>query len=239
MTAIDPSLDPDDRLKPDYLYRDDMVYITDGTKAVHQGLPADLLNDAMKQFVLFAGKEPQESSLITAAALHFQIAYLHPFFDGNGCMARMIQLWYLLQQGFSSALSLPLSSYINSSRSAYFKSYQLIEHNARISGIIDITPFISYFIQNVYGKLAPETALSKASFKYSNLVPSGEITEKEQDLWEFVLSHYGTEPFSTKKLERAYDNAAYATIRSFVLKFTEYGLLGVQHLSNQNHYNVR
>jgi len=40
-----------------------------------------------------------------------------------------------------------------------------------------------------------------------------------------VLSCYGTDEFSTKRLEKDFGDAAYATIRAFVLKFEELGLL--------------
>ena len=41
----------------------------------------------------------------------------------------------------------------------------------------------------------------------------------------FVLSYYGTGEFSTKQLEKDFKDAAYATIRGFVLKFENLGLL--------------
>ena len=60
---------------------------------------------------------------------------------------------------------------------------------------------------------------------YDAAFKEGKITEKEAKLWKFVLSNYGTEEFSTKKLEKDYVDVAYATIRGFVLKFEELGLL--------------
>ena len=60
---------------------------------------------------------------------------------------------------------------------------------------------------------------------YDDAVKDGKVTEKETKLWKFVLSHYGIEEFSTKQLEKDFGDAAYATIRGFVLKFEELGLL--------------
>jgi transcriptional regulator of heat shock response len=68
---------------------------------------------------------------------------------------------------------------------------------------------------------------------------SGTVTEKEQKLWNYVLSAYGTEPFSTKQLEKDYGDAAYATIRSFVRKFQELGLLDSQTYRNRVKYWVK
>ena len=71
------------------------------------------------------------------------------YFDGNGRMARLMHLWYLVQQGYSSALFVPLSEYINKSRKGYYDVYTLVAENARISGMLDATPFLVYFIEHV------------------------------------------------------------------------------------------
>ena len=60
-----------------------------------------------------------------------------------------------------------------------------------------------------------------------------------KDLWNFVLSAYGSSEFSTKQLERDFGNAAYATIRGFVLKFEELGLLTAQIYGNKVKYSVQ
>lgn len=52
------------------------------------------------------------NDLLKAALIRFYIAYLHPWFDGNGRMARLIHLWYLAQQRYFSALFVPLSGYV-------------------------------------------------------------------------------------------------------------------------------
>ena len=65
-------------------------------------------------------------------------------------MARLLHLWYLVQRGYSSALFVPLSGFIERSRKGYYDAYTLIEQNARISGVLDVTPFLVYIIENVY-----------------------------------------------------------------------------------------
>ncbi len=59
------------------------------------------------------------------------------------------------------------------------------------------------------------------------------MTEKERQLWEYVLSAYGTEEFTTKRLEKDFGNAAYATIRAFVMKFASMGLLKARKAGNK------
>lgn len=53
-----------------------------------------------------------------------------------------------------------------------------------------------------------------------------------------MLSAYGDREFSTKQLEKDFGNAAYATIRGFVLKFTKMGLLSCAHYGQRIKYRV-
>ena len=178
------------------------------------------------------------NDLLTAALIHFYIAYLHPWFDGNGRMARLLHLWYLVQQRYSSALFVPLSEYVEKSRRGYYHAYTLAEQNAKISGVMDVTPFLVYFIEHVYHKLVSALPSSQTTETFQNALSQGEITEKEQALWQFVLTAYGESPFSTKQLEKDFGNAAYATIRGFVRKFETLGLLRSVKYGNRIKYQV-
>lgn len=236
--AIEEYLPEEDRLLPGSLYRHDAVYVV-GSKVEHTGISWQELPNRMAALTAFAQQSTEMNDLLKAAVLHFYLAYLHPYFDGNGRMARLLHLWYLVQQGYSSALFVPFSNYIENSRSQYYHAYSLVESNAAISGIVDITPFLVYFIENIYHKIsgtfppAPNTAV------FSRALSQGHVTEKEKDLWQFVLSAYGNHEFSTKQLEKDFGNAAYATIRSFVLKFEKLELLASTKYGNRVKYHVK
>ena len=236
--AIGQYLPENDKLKPGVFYRHDSVYII-GQELEHIGLPYEKLSEYMSKFVAFINAESTMNDLLKAAVIHFYIAYLHPYFDGNGRMARLIPLWYLKRQGYSSTLFIPFSSYIERSRKGYYSAYLLAERNAKISGVMDVTPFLVYFIENVYNKLDSALPQVNTMVAFNKALDDGQITEKEKDLWNFALSAYGNGEFSTKQLERDFGNAAYATIRGFVLKFENLGLLSTQKYGNKVKYSVR
>lgn len=54
----------------------------------------------------------------------------------------------------------------------------------------------------------------------------------------YVLSAYGTEEFTTKRLEKDFGNAAYATIRAFAMKFASMGLLKARKAGNKVLYRT-
>ena len=236
--AIGAYLPEEDRLLPGHFYRHDSVYVV-GAKVEHTGLLWQALPERMGELVAFIHEESEINDLLKAALIHFYMAYLHPYFDGNGRMARLMHLWYLVQQGYSSALFVPLSEYINKSRKSYYDAYTLVEENAGISDILDATPFLVYFIENVYHKLNGALPAVQTTAAFQAALSQGQITEKEKSLWEFVLSAYGDTEFSTKQLGKDFGNAAYATIRSFVLKFEKLGLLQSARYGNRVKYAVR
>ena len=224
MMTVGDFLTGDDKLLEDNLYRHDTVYIV-SDRVEHSGLDHKKVPEFMKSLIAFVNAKDDINDLIKAAIIHFYIAFVHPYFDGNGRMARLVHLWFLIQKGYRYALFIPFSSQIEKSRKAYYDAYTAIEENKKLSGKIDVTPFVLYFINNVYNKINEGTTMIETLTAYDDAVKDGKITEKETKLWKFVLSFYGTSEFSTKQLEKDFGDAAYATIRGFVLKFENLGLL--------------
>ena len=101
-----------------------------------------------------------------------------------------------------------------------------------------MTPFVLYFAENVYAHLSDSLPSQFVLDEFANALLLGEITQKEHELWNFVLNHYGKNEFSTKQLEKDFGDAAYATIRTFVQKFAQHGLLQCKKYSNRPKYRV-
>lgn len=230
-------LPTEDRLLPGKYYRHDSVFVV-GSQVEYTGLPWQKLPSYMAEFLDFIQGDALGNDLLQAAAIHFYLAYLHPYFDGNGRMARLLHLWFLVQRGYSSALFVPLSEYIQRTKNQYYKAFTLVEQNAALSGTVDITPFFVYFIQHVYGNLKSSLPAENSLEVFQKALAEGQVTEKEKALWQFVLSAYGTGEFSTKQLEKDFGNAAYATIRAFVMKFEQLGLLRSTSYGNRKKYRV-
>ena len=236
--SVENFLVDNDKLSEGSYYRNDTVYIV-GDKPYHEGLSPKLLSKYMAELVEFANQKDEIPELAKACMLHFYIAYLHPYFDGNGRMARLLHLWYLVQQGFSSTLFYAFSKHINSSKNKYYNSFLDIEENYKISKLLDMTPFIRYFKEYVYDKIDSTSSMVPVYEIFTHAMKDGKITEKERDLWNFVLSAYGDGQFSTKQLEKDFGNAAYATIRGFVLKFQDLGLLTSQQFGSRVKYSIK
>ena len=109
----------------------------------------------------------------------------------------------------------------------YIENYQKPDFDLAIQGTLR------------YHKLNGVLPTAQTTEAFQTALSHGQVTEKEKALWEFVLSAYGDAEFSTKQLEKDFGNAAYATIRSFVLKFEKLGLLKSTQYGNRVKYAVR
>ncbi len=79
--------------------------------------------------------------LIKAVAVHLYIAWIHPFGDGNGRTARLVELQILLDAGVPSPAAHLLSNHYNQTRGEYYRQL------AGSSKSRDIVPFIKYAVQ--------------------------------------------------------------------------------------------
>ncbi len=237
MLSVGDFLDENDKLLSNHKYRHDAVYVI-GDDISHEGLNHNLLPEYILKLIEFINEDDNIDHIVKSILSHYYFAYLHPYFDGNGRMARLLQIWILVQKGFTASLFLPFSLHINNSRSKYYGVFEQISQNYKMSKILDLTPFIDYFLSNVLTKLNIKYNNSDVLTEFNKLLNNGEITEKEKDLFYFVLSYYGAETFSTKQLEKDYRNVAYATVRSFVLKLESKGLLVSHKYGNRVKYRV-
>ncbi|MDR2943960.1 MAG: Fic family protein [Methanosarcinales archaeon] len=239
--TINDFLEPDVKLPPGMMYRNDVVYVVNASgKSVHTGSDFEKLPAYIDSLFRFIEDDCDEiDQVLKSAMIHYYFAYLHPYFDGNGRMARLLQLWYLVQKGYTAALFLPFSLFVNQNRNGYYKAFKQISENQAAAGIFDITPFLYFFTQNVFSQFENYNAGEDLFAKFKSVLETGQITEKEKELFSFVLSNYGTDEFSTKDLEKDFRNVAYATVRTFVLKFEEKGLLKAQKYGARVKYSIK
>lgn len=240
MESIGFYLEEENKLLEGNHYRHDSVYVV-GNKVSHCGLPHHLLKSYMSRFIDFINTKDEINTLEKSAVIHFYFAYIHPYFDGNGRMARLVQLWYLIQNGFNAALLVSFSNLISDTKNEYYKSFEIIEENIQTLGLVDVTPFVHYFSKNIFSKLSSAGFENSTSLpdKINSLIGAEKITFKEKELFSYVISHYGNQEFSTKKLEKDFGNAAYATIRSFVIKLTKFGIFScIKYSGNRNKYKL-
>ena len=89
----------------------------------------------------FNEKEPAVfiHPIIKGIIIHFMIAFMHPFTDGNGRTARALFYWYMLKQDYWLTEYLSISRIIAESKISYEKAYLYVENDNN-----DLGYFITY-----------------------------------------------------------------------------------------------
>lgn len=104
-----------------------------------------LLEDAMA-----AGPEwCRTMGVIRAVLAHLYLAWIHPFGDGNGRTARLIEFQLLLAAGFPTPACHLLANYYMKTRSRY---YQILQETSQAEGY-PVWRFASYAIQGLVEEL--------------------------------------------------------------------------------------
>ncbi|PIE35344.1 hypothetical protein CSA56_04515 [candidate division KSB3 bacterium] len=95
--------------------------------------------------------------ILKAIMAHLYIAWIHPFGDGNGRTARLVEFKILLSAGVPFAAAHLLSNHYNQTRSEY---YRQLDQTHKSNG--DVLPFIEYALQGFVDSLREQIEMVKA-----------------------------------------------------------------------------
>lgn len=128
---------------------DDVLVVDDSTGAVlHQPPRARDLPERLERLVAFANAKAEAAHyvhpIVKAIALHFMLAYEHPFVDGNGRTARALFYWQALRSGYWLTEFISISSVIAEAPIAYGKAFLHTETDAS-----DLTYFLLHQAETV------------------------------------------------------------------------------------------
>jgi len=87
-------------------------------------------------------------AIVLAAVAHLYIAWIHPFGDGNGRTARLLEFAILLEAGVPTPAAHLLSNHYNVTRTEY---YRQLDYASKSGG--EIVPFIYYATQGFVDSL--------------------------------------------------------------------------------------
>jgi Fic family protein len=123
--------------------RDQPVYIRGSLHVPPNYAKVPTLMDDMLERLAVDRK--REHSVAAASRLHFALLTIHPFLDGNGRTARLLQNLYLIREGFVPILIGP------DEKSRYFDVLQ--RGQIAVPGVGDPSEFIAYMAELERGQL--------------------------------------------------------------------------------------
>lgn len=126
----------------------DDITVNDGIRYIYHVPPKEeFLKGEIDRLIKFANDEDDNKfvhPIIKAIFIHFWIGYLHPFYDGNGRMARTLFYWYLLKKGYFAIQYLPISLVLKRSAKDYGMSYVYTEQDG-----LDLTYFYDFQMRKI------------------------------------------------------------------------------------------
>lgn len=156
------------QLPPDYPINDDLVFeihrrivtgadecptmrLRTDAENVQFGAPrhrgaegGDECTTAFEQLMHAVEREFKEHDvLIQALALHYHLAAIHPFLDGNGRTARALEALLLQKSGLRDPLFIAMSNYYYDEKAGYLKALT----ETRAAG--DLTPFLKFGLRGI------------------------------------------------------------------------------------------
>ena len=129
------------------LRRDDRICVMNDItgEIVHTPPLATDLEPLLLDLCRFANDDetgPFIHPIIKGIIIHFILAYVHPFVDGNGRTSRSLFYWYLLKKGYWLTEFLSISRIIYKSKNQYEKAFLYVEQDE-----LDLSYFIVYHLQ--------------------------------------------------------------------------------------------
>ena len=130
----------EERFSGSFRDNDDVVVQDAVTGEVfHQPVPRDRISAHIGQLCDFVNAVDSVHPLIKGMILHYALAYIHPFEDGNGRVARSLFYWYELGHGYPVMEYLSISRYIRDHKGRYGEAYVFGETDSN-----DMTYFFLY-----------------------------------------------------------------------------------------------
>jgi Fic family protein len=111
-------------------YRDQMVYVYSRAGMEYAALEPEYVAGETREMVadvraLKGEGLSVEQAFYHAALLHLVFAHIHPFMDGNGRAARLIEKWFLATHLGREAWHIPSEVYYREHLAAYYKNIKL------------------------------------------------------------------------------------------------------------------
>ena len=96
------------------------------------------------------------SGILKAIIAHLYMAWIHPFGDGNGRTARLMECQFLLSCGIPMAAAHLLSNHYNQTRTEYYRQLDMASSSGG-----EVIPFVTYALQGLIDGLDEQIQMIK------------------------------------------------------------------------------
>lgn len=207
-------------------FRDDEVFIRDKVgNVIFKPMLPGLIKQNMEILINWANATQEEDfihPITKASIIHFYLAYVHPFFDGNGRTSRALFYFYLLKNRYDFFRYFSISAIIAKRREKYYKAIKDVEDYDN-----DVTYFLLYSSDIVLKSIDEIT--DKIVKKFQSDIISKRIDKKgiylnkrQRKVIKYAIED-DLKAITTRKYQKIF-KVSYGTARSDLNELVEYGL---------------
>jgi len=202
-------------------FRDGSVFVGHKTKTeivVKHNPPfhtRDEITKALEELYAWMATADEYHPLIKAGILHHQFAYIHPFFDGNGRMARVLTSYYLLLKHYEVVKYFIIDDFYDIDRYLYSDTL----HTADTG---DTTQWLAYFLEGIGASLQGALARIQELTRQNMDDITGEkrvlVSSREEEVLQIVIDK---KAIKTSDIEQAFvvsRQQAHSLLASLVTK---------------------
>lgn len=205
---------------------DDVKVIDEEGKVLYTPPDASKIQPMIETLCRFANTDHEDEDFIhpvvKAIIIHFWLAYIHPYVDGNGRTARALFYWYMLSRKYWLFEFLSISRIILNARKQYEAAFLYTEYDG-----YDLNYFISHQLQSIHKAI--EDLKAYLVKKQEELQQSTQLLRKNQNINQrqrSLLLHAMNNPdyTYTVKAHKNVSGTSYETARHDLLELVTLGL---------------
>lgn len=196
-------------------------------RLLHTPPPAEQLPERMEALIRFANQNgadgPFLHPVVRAIAIHFWLAYDHPFEDGNGRTARALFYWAMLRDRYWMCEFISISGLLKQAPARYARAFLHTETDGN-----DLTYFIVHQVDVLLRALDELDAYVARKIEEVRHVErllrrSTDLNHRQLALLSHAIRH--PEGEYTMRSHMTSHRVAYATARADLYRLAELGLL--------------
>jgi len=182
--------------------------------------PHHLVPDLLASLERYINQESgRYHPLIDLALVHYQFEAIHPFWDGNGRIGRLLITLMLLDKGLLSQPLLYLSAYFENTREDYYRLLRQVTYEG------DWRSWVAYFLRGVLTQandaLERSARLVELRERYRSTLQEAHATSTLLS----VVDHLFSRPVFTVRQLEAELGISFATANKAVARLTQAGIL--------------
>lgn len=170
---------------------------------------------ALEEIYAFLKDNNDLHPMLKAGILHHRIAYIHPFYDGNGRFARILTAYYLLLQNYEVTKYFILDDFYDIDRSLYSDSLHTADKG-------DVTMWLEYFLEGIgfslLGALSRIKDLTDSNLENIKGEKRVLVTPREEEVLEIVVNKKAIKTSDIEEALSVTRQQAHALLSSLVKK---------------------